>query len=69
MAKIYTLYKGDKFVSVGTKKEIANELNIKIETVTYYGTPAYKKRAKKNKTDKNNRYELVELKFEKEEEK
>lgn len=42
--EIYALYKGDKFLSVGTIKEIAEELNMNPDTVRYYGSGAYKKK-------------------------
>lgn len=40
----YVLYKGDKFVSVGTIKEIAKETGQKESTVKFYASPAYQKR-------------------------
>ena len=42
--KVYALYQGDKFITVGTVKEIANELGIKEETVRFYSSPAAKRR-------------------------
>lgn len=48
--KNYALYRGEKFLGIGTKKELAELLNVKVETISFYGTPAYKKRIKKNKS-------------------
>ena len=42
--KEYALYKGDKFLMIGTIDEIAKAYNIKPDTVKFYGTPTYKKR-------------------------
>lgn len=42
--KIYALYRGEKFIAIGTKKELAELLNVKVETISFYATPAYKKR-------------------------
>ena len=42
--KTYALYKGEELLAMGTKKELAELLNIKVETISFYGTPAYKKR-------------------------
>lgn len=42
--KIYALYRGEKFLAIGTKKELAKLLNVKVETISFYATPAYKKR-------------------------
>lgn len=41
--KLYALYRGEKFLGIGTKKELAELLNVKVETISFYGTPAYKK--------------------------
>lgn len=46
MSKLYAVYKGDTFITVGTIKEIAKELNVKETTVRYWSAPAYKKRYK-----------------------
>ena len=56
---IYALYKGDEFIDLGTKKELANKYNIKEHTIVFYASPAYKRRIK----DSKNRYvcEKVEL--------
>lgn len=49
---IYALYKGDTFVTEGTKEEIAKELNISINTVSEFGTERYAHRSKKSKNRK-----------------
>ena len=33
---IYALYKGDKFITEGTKKEIAKCIGVKVNTISYY---------------------------------
>ena len=53
----YALYKGETLLVIGTRAEIANELGIDRDTVTFYGTPSYKKRIK---SDRNRRV-LVRL--------
>lgn len=42
--KEYALYKGDTLLAVGTVKEIAYMLKIKVDTVYFYGTPTWLKR-------------------------
>ena len=37
--KLYALYRGEKFLGIGTKKELAELLNVKVETVSFYATP------------------------------
>lgn len=40
----YALYKGEKFITCGTIKEISDELGISEQTVKFYGTNVSKKR-------------------------
>lgn len=42
----YALYKGEKLVEVGTKKELAELLKVRVETITFYTTPTHRKRCK-----------------------
>lgn len=54
--KIYAIYKGEDFIFEGTSKECAEYLNIKIKTVQFYNTQAYKRRwqtKKKNGKERN----------------
>ena len=48
--KNYALYRGEKFLGIGTKKELAELLNVKLETVSFYATPSYKKRINEAKS-------------------
>ena len=41
---VYALYHGDDFIDLGSKEYLANKLNVKIRTIDFYMTPAYKKR-------------------------
>lgn len=59
--KFYALYKGDKFITEGTKKEIAEYTGLKVDTVSYYGSPAYKKRIEQHKHYKCGNTELIEI--------
>lgn len=47
--KYYALYRGEKFLGIGTKKELAELLGVKVETISFYSTPAYKKRTNQDK--------------------
>lgn len=47
--KEYAIYKGDKLVIIGTAKELAKKLNIKIESVYYMSSPANKRKDKGNR--------------------
>ena len=42
----YALYKGEKLVGIGTKKELAELLKVRVETITFYTTPTHRKRNK-----------------------
>ena len=57
MKNEYALYKGDDLLSVGTIREIAEEMGIEEKTIRFYGNPTYLKRRKKGK---NYRY-LIKL--------
>lgn len=43
----YALYKGDEFIDLGTKKYLADLLNVTIETLNFYMSKTYRKRNKK----------------------
>lgn len=46
--KEYVLYKGDKFIDIGTKEYLANLLNVRKETIEFYASPTHLKRNKDN---------------------
>lgn len=46
--KIYALYKGDKWITDGTREELAEYLNVKIRTIDFYSTKKWKERNKGN---------------------
>lgn len=46
--KEYALYKGDELLAMGTKREIAEQLGISVNSVSYYGTPVYARRTSEN---------------------
>lgn len=42
MNKIYALYKGDKFLTLGTKQELADYLRVSKRTIDHYASSYYK---------------------------
>lgn len=44
----YGVYKGDKFIAVGTKEDLAEELGVRANTVYFWTTPTYNSRLKEN---------------------
>ena len=40
----YALYKGENMLAIGTERQLARELGVKIETIKFYRSPAYAKR-------------------------
>lgn len=46
MKRIYALYKGDKWITDGTRKEIAEFIGVKPRTITYYMSNVHAKRGK-----------------------
>lgn len=63
--KEYALYKGEELLSIGTAKEIAEEMGIKVASVYFYQTPTHKKRLASSKNPDNARV-LVRLDDDKE---
>lgn len=49
--KYYALYKGDKFIDIGTIQYLSNLLNVTPKTIIFYASPAHlrKLNSKKNK--------------------
>ena len=39
---------GDKFLDIGTAEELAKKYNVRKETITFWSSPANKKRVGKN---------------------
>lgn len=59
--KEYALYKGDKFIDIGTKGYLAKLLNVKKETIEFYASPT------KLKRNRDNGYVVVRIDDEREE--
>lgn len=57
----YALYKGDKFIDIGTAKELAKKCNVKPETIEFYASPSYLKRLEKVKDKYNKGFVCVRL--------
>lgn len=55
---------GDKFLCLGTAKEIAEHLNIKERTVRFYTSPAYMKRVEKWKTKNDYHNSMIIIRIE-----
>lgn len=51
---IFAIYKGDKFVDLGTKKELAIRRGCKPEWIKHLATPAYKRKLAKRKNKGKN---------------
>lgn len=54
----YALYKGDKFLALGTKEELAEYLGCKEKTINFYRTKTYQKRIEKSQ---NERYIVIKV--------
>ena len=55
--KEYAIYKGEECLAIGNVYQLAQKLNVKIKTIQFYKSPAYKKRCKKSK----NKRVLIEV--------
>lgn len=47
-SKVYALYKGDKFLDLGTTKELAIKYNMSVKSILWYHTATARKRDKGN---------------------
>lgn len=58
--KIYAIYKGEKFIDVGTRYELAERLGVKPYTIYFYTTNSYKRRNKKENSKRIEIYVIDE---------
>ena len=62
MARIlpeYAVYKGEDLIAMGTARECAEQLGVKLETFRFYRTPKYKRRVASRKFHRNCGYKTV----------
>ena len=43
----YTVYKGDEIICTGSARECAEALGVKVKTVYFYASPAWKRRVER----------------------
>lgn len=43
----YAIYKGDELLVIGTRQECADRLGVKVQTISYYCSPAYRRKLEK----------------------
>lgn len=46
MPYFYAYYKGDKFIDLGSKKHLAEEMGVSVGTITFYMSPEHRERSK-----------------------
>ena len=47
--RYYAIYKGDEFICMGNREECAEYLGVKKHTITFWSSPAHKKRTAHSK--------------------
>ena len=52
-AKEYAVYKGEKFICIGTAKECAEHMGVLEATIKFYLTPTYQRKIAKRKNPRN----------------
>jgi len=57
----FAVYKGDELICIGTAKECADHLGIKVSSFFSYMTPSRMKQIGERKKGKRNRMEIVRL--------
>lgn len=50
---MYALYKGEECLGIGTIYQLSEKFNVKLETIKFYGTNAYKRKLEKRKNSRN----------------
>ena len=55
----YALYEGEKMISVGTRKEIAQEMGVKESVIRMYGCRTYQKKSDVKANEPNERFLVV----------
>ena len=65
---MYALYKGDTFIELGTKEELAQMLGVKQQTISFYMSPVHYKISKGNgyvvvriEEEKSTKKEIVQM--------
>lgn len=48
-SKNYAMYKGEKFIDIGTLLQLAKIKNVSLKTMRFYVSPTYRKRRKNSK--------------------
>ena len=56
----FALYKGENVLAIGTISDIANQLEVRKDTIAYYKTQAYRRKLEKRKNS-NNPIILIEI--------
>lgn len=57
----YAVYKGENLLAIGTERQLARELGVKVETIKFYRSPAYQRRLAERKKRGENCRVLVAL--------
>lgn len=60
----YALYKGDKFIDLGTREYLANVLNCSVRTIDWLASPANRKRINSRKKIEKESNALIVIKIE-----
>lgn len=57
----YAIYKGENLLAIGTERQLARELCVKVETIKFYRSPAYQRRLAERKKRGENCRVIVAL--------
>lgn len=56
----YVVYKGDDVLCVGSARECAEALGVKVETVCFYASPAWKRRMERLESGTKGGFKVAE---------
>lgn len=57
----YALYKGDKFIDLGTKEYLAKLLGVQEKTILFYASPTSTKRRQTKIKKESDRYIVIKI--------
>lgn len=57
----YAVYRGDEFITLGTAKECAEQMNVKVETIKFQASATYKRRLAKRSNGGNNALVVIKI--------
>lgn len=59
-SSFYTVYKGDEIICTGSARECAEALGVKVKTIYFYASPAWKRRVERRESRTRGGFKVAE---------